>query len=103
MKPTEYIKNDLTDLADHARALIAATADNAEEHVKDARSRLIAALDVGKSITSRFYDQASARTRACDLAVHENPYIAVGLAIGIGAFMGYYIVRGCRTCRRGSE
>ena len=35
--PNQKIDHDLSHLADHARALIAATADIAEEHVKKAR------------------------------------------------------------------
>ena len=99
MKPIENIQTNITDFADHARALIAATADNTEDHVREARDRLVAALDIGKSMTSRFYDQASARKRACDLAVHESPYLAIGLAVGVVAIMGYFAFRECRSCR----
>lgn len=97
--PIQKIDNDMSHLADHARTLIAATADVAEEHVKEARDRLAAALDSGKSLTTRFRDQATARTRACDLAVHRNPYQAIGIAIGLGALLGYLAVRECANGR----
>ena len=99
MKPIENIRSDISDLAEHARALIAATADNTEDRVEEARERLVTALDIGKSITSRFYEKASSRTRACDLAVHESPYQAIGVAVGVGALMGYFAFRECRSCR----
>ncbi|MBC7980164.1 MAG: DUF883 family protein, partial [Armatimonadetes bacterium] len=70
-------------------------ADVAEEHVKEARNRLAAALDSGKSLTTRFRDQATAGTRACDLAVHQRPYQAIGVAVGLGALLGYLAVREC--------
>ncbi|MBC7979177.1 MAG: DUF883 domain-containing protein [Armatimonadetes bacterium] len=95
----QKIDNDMSHLADHARALIAATADAAEEHVKEARDRLAAALDSGKNLTTRFRDHATARTRACDLAVHRNPYQAIGIAIGLGALLGYLAVRECSNGR----
>ncbi|MEO8615596.1 MAG: DUF883 family protein [Luteolibacter sp.] len=97
--PIQKINHDMSHLADHARALIAATADVAEEHVKEARDRLAAALDSGKSLTTRFRDQATARTRACDVAVHQNPYQAIGVAIGLGALLGFLAVRECANGR----
>lgn len=97
---TRNIENDLSQLAEHARTLLAATTDTAEDQVKEARNRLLAALDSGKSFTTRFCDGAAERTKACNLALHESPYVAVGLAIGIGAMLGYLAVRGCNNCRR---
>jgi ElaB/YqjD/DUF883 family membrane-anchored ribosome-binding protein len=98
--PIQKIENDMSHLADHARALLVATADVAEEHVKEARASLATALGGAKSLTSRFYDEASARTRACDLAVHQNPYVVIGVAIGLGALLGYLAVRECATSQR---
>ena len=98
--PIQKIDTDLSHLAEHARALIAATAGATEEHVKEARVLLAAALDSGKSMASRFRDQATAQTRACDLAVHQNPYQAIGIAIGLGALLGYLAVRECANGRR---
>jgi ElaB/YqjD/DUF883 family membrane-anchored ribosome-binding protein len=98
--PIQKIENDMSQLADHARSLIAATANATEEHVKEARAVLVAALDSGKSLTTRLQNRASAGTRACDLAVHENPYQAIGIAIGLGALLGYLAVRECATSRR---
>ncbi|MDA7865230.1 hypothetical protein N9C66_04820 [Akkermansiaceae bacterium] len=93
--PIQKIENDLSHLAVHARALLAATADAAEDHVKEARSSLAEVLDSGKSLANRFHDQATARTRACDLAIHENPYLVIGAAMGLGALLGYLATREC--------
>ncbi len=90
----------MSQLADHARALLSATTDSAEDHIKEARVRLLSFLDSGKSMTNRFRDNAAERTRACDLALHENPYLAIGIAAGIGALFGYLAVRECRSGRR---
>ena len=98
--PIQKIDNDLSHLANHARALIAATADIAEEHVMEARERLAAALDSGKSLTARWQEQAMARTRACDVAVHQNPYQAIGVAVGLGALLCFLAVRECANGRR---
>ena len=93
--PPQKIENDMSHLADHVRALLEATADVAEDHVKEARANLVAALDSGKSLANRCRDQATARTRACDLAIHENPYQVIGVAIGLGALLGYFAARKC--------
>ena len=98
--PIQNIGNDMSHLADHARALIAATADAAEDHVKEARDSLSRALDSGKSLTTRWRDQATAQTRACARVVHENPYQAIGIAIGLGALLGYLAVRECACDKR---
>ncbi|MEO5715812.1 MAG: hypothetical protein ABIT37_20200 [Luteolibacter sp.] len=97
--PIEKIENDMNLLADHARALVTATANVAEEHVKEARDRLAAALDTGKNMKARFLDRATARTHACDLALHQNPYPVIGIAIGLGAMLGYLAVRECANSR----
>jgi ElaB/YqjD/DUF883 family membrane-anchored ribosome-binding protein len=98
--PIQKIENDMSHLADHARALLVATADSAEEHVREARASLATALGGAKSLTSRFYDQASDRARAYDLAVHQNPYLVIGIAACLGALLGYLAVRECATSRR---
>lgn len=98
--PIQKIENDLSQLAIHARALLTATADAAEDHVKEARASLAEVLDSGKSLANRVRDQATARTGACDLAIHENPYLVIGVATGLGALIGYLAVRECANGRR---
>ncbi len=89
--PMQTITSDLGALADDARALIAATADVAEEKVCEARKRLEAALDSGK----RFYDRVRDRAEdgaeaACD-TVRDHPYQAIGIGVGVGALVGYLL------------
>jgi ElaB/YqjD/DUF883 family membrane-anchored ribosome-binding protein len=93
--PIHKNDNDLNYLADHVRSLISATADVTEEHVKEARALLVTALDGAKSLTTRFRDQATAHTRACDLSVHQNPYQAIGVAMALGALLSYFAIREC--------
>ena len=57
-KPTEAITNDMSQLADDARALMAATADVAGEKVGEARQRLAAALESGKEMYGRVKEKA---------------------------------------------
>ena len=86
-------------LAEDARALMAATADVAGEKVADARKRLAAALDNAKDIAGRVRDKAVEGAQAADEAVREHPYLAIGIALGVGALIGFLVARRCsRNC-----
>ena len=94
-KHTQATSNDLGSLAEDARALMAATADVAGEKVGEARKRLAAALESAKEIAVRVRDKAVEGAKAADQAVREHPYQAVGVALGIGAIIGYLVARRC--------
>ena len=85
--------NDLGTLAEDARALMAATADVAGEKVGEARKRLAAALESGKEIYGRVREKAVEGAKAADEAVHEHPYQAIAIGIGVGALIGYLVAR----------
>ena len=100
-KQTQAISNDMGQLAEDARALMAATADVAGEKVGEARKRLAAALDRGKEIYGRVREKAVEGAKAADEAVHEHPYQAIAIALGVGAILGYIVARRCsRNCDR---
>jgi ElaB/YqjD/DUF883 family membrane-anchored ribosome-binding protein len=94
-KQTQATSNDMGTLADDARALMAATADVAGEKVGEARKRLAAALESAKEIAGNVRDKAVAGAKIADQTVRENPYQAVGIALGIGAILGYLVSRRC--------
>jgi ElaB/YqjD/DUF883 family membrane-anchored ribosome-binding protein len=98
-KQTQAISNDVGQLAEDARALMAATADVAGEKVGEARKRLAAALEHGKEIYGRVKEKAVEGAKATDQAVHEHPYQAIAIGVGVGAILGYLIARRC-TCNR---
>jgi ElaB/YqjD/DUF883 family membrane-anchored ribosome-binding protein len=92
-------ENDLGTLAEDARALMAATADVAGEKVGEARKRLSAALDSAKEMAGRVRDRAVAGAKAADEAVHEHPYQAIAIGVGVGAIIGFLVARRC-ACKR---
>ena len=57
--------------------------------------RLAAALDSAKDYAGRARDKAVAGAQAADEAVHEHPYQAIAIGVGIGALLGYFIARRC--------
>jgi ElaB/YqjD/DUF883 family membrane-anchored ribosome-binding protein len=94
-KQIQAISDDMGTLAEDARALMAATADVAGEKVSEARKRLASALDSGKKIIGRVKEKAVDGAKATDEAVHEHPYEAIGLALGVGALIGYLLAHRC--------
>jgi len=94
-KHTQAASNDMGTLAEDARALMAATADVAGEKVGESRKRLAAALESAKEIAGRVRDKAVAGAKATDEAVHEHPYKAMGIALGVGALIGFLVARRC--------
>ena len=98
-KETQVIGQDVGQLAEDARALMAATADVAGEKVGEARKRLAAALESAKHIAANVRDKAVAGAKVADQTVRENPYQAIAIGVGVGAIIGYLIARRC-ACKR---
>jgi ElaB/YqjD/DUF883 family membrane-anchored ribosome-binding protein len=94
-KHTQASSHEAGQLAEHAQALIAATADVASEKVSEARKRLAAALERAKEIAATVREKAIAGAKAADEAVHEHPYQAIAIGFGVGAIIGYLVARRC--------
>jgi ElaB/YqjD/DUF883 family membrane-anchored ribosome-binding protein len=92
-KHTQAVSQDMGTLAEDARALMAATVDVAGEKVSEARKRLAAALENGKETYGRVIDKAVGGAKVADQAVHEHPYESIGIALGVGALIGYLVAR----------
>ena len=80
-------------LMEDAQALLAATAHVAEEKVIEARKRLIAAIETGKETWNTVQEKAIAGAKATDQVIRDNPYKALGIALGVGAIIGYLLHR----------
>jgi ElaB/YqjD/DUF883 family membrane-anchored ribosome-binding protein len=98
-KHTHTTSHDMGSLAEDARALMSATADVAGEKVGEARKRLAAALESAKEMAANVRDKAVAGAKAADEAVHENPYKAIAIGVGVGAIIGYLLARRCSSNR----
>ena len=86
-------------LAEEARALIAATADVAGDKVVEARKRLAAALESGREMYGRVRDKAVEGAKVADQTVRENPYQSIAIGVGVGALVGYLLARRCSRDR----
>jgi ElaB/YqjD/DUF883 family membrane-anchored ribosome-binding protein len=94
-KQTSVSSNAMGTLAAEARALMAATSEVAGEKVGEARQRLAAALEHSKEIYGRVREKAVEGAKATDEAVHEHPYQAIGIAVGVGALIGFLVALRC--------
>ena len=96
---TKALGNEMEKLAEDARSLMAATADVAGDKVGEARQRLAAALERGKELYGKARDKAVEGAKAADAAVHEHPYKAIAIGVGVGALVGYLLARRCSSTR----
>jgi len=71
--------------------LIEDSADMANDNIKQLRERITVALDHGKEIYDDVHDDVARRTKAADHTVRENPYQVIGIALGIGAIVGFLV------------
>ena len=93
----EKLMEDLKAVAASAEALLAATASDASERVRDARKRASATLDKARARLDGFEqevkERATAAAREVDSYVHKNPWPAIATAAGIGALVGLLLAR----------
>lgn len=90
------VKDNLGQVAEDTKALLAATADATDETVVEARNRLSSALESAGETCARVKAKAVESAKAADKAIRENPYQAVGIAFGVGALLGFLLSRRSR-------
>jgi ElaB/YqjD/DUF883 family membrane-anchored ribosome-binding protein len=80
-------------LVDDTRALLAATAECAEDTVIAARERVSDALDKAKDTYVAVQKSAAQGVKAADKAIRAKPYQAVGIAFGVGVLLEFLVRR----------
>jgi ElaB/YqjD/DUF883 family membrane-anchored ribosome-binding protein len=80
-------------LVEDAQALLAATAHVAEEKVVEARKRLTAAIEKGRETLNNVQEKAIAGAKATDQVIRDHPYQSIGVALGVGALVGFLLSR----------
>ncbi|MBC8096455.1 MAG: DUF883 domain-containing protein [Akkermansiaceae bacterium] len=85
--------NDRGTIVGDGKALLDATAELAGQKAGEARKRLTAAMDSGKEIYGRVCEQTVAGAKVADQTIRNNPYQAIGIALSVGALLGYLISR----------
>ena len=76
-----------------AEALIKATAGELGEKTKEARARLMDALETAKVTCHKLEERAVASAKATDKIIREHPYQSIGIAFGLGLLIGVLVNR----------
>lgn len=80
-------------LIEDAQELLSATKQVGEEKVIEARKRLADALEKARQTWGMVQEKATAGAKAADQVVREHPYHTMGVALGVGAVIGYLLAR----------
>ena len=93
----QKLVSDYKVLVSDAEELIQATASQSTEKIAEARTRMQQALlDLKPRLANAeavLKDKARAAASAADDYVHDNPWVAMGAAAGIGIVIGLLIGR----------
>ena len=92
-KQKQTVSDYMGTLTEDAQALMEATSEMAGEKVGKARKRLGAAMERGKEVYGQVRYNALDGAKATDQAVRERPYHAIGIALGVGALIGFLAAR----------
>jgi ElaB/YqjD/DUF883 family membrane-anchored ribosome-binding protein len=93
----EKLMNDLKMTVDDAQGFVRSTTTQAGENLSGARSRMLTKLGHAKEDIVRLQESTTIKAkeigRNTNAYVHQNPWISVGIAAGIGAAVGMLLRR----------
>src|SRR4051794_32421341 len=89
----ETLMDDLRAVAASAEALLAVTASDASERVRDARRRASESLERARARLHEVEESVKVRAHEVDRYVHENPWPAIAGAAAVGALIGLLLGR----------
>ena len=93
----EKLAADLRAVIEDTEELLKATAGQAGEKIAAARTRAEETLRTAKARLGELgeagAEKARAAAKATDVYVHENPWQAIGIAAGLGVFVGWLMGR----------
>ncbi len=91
-KTTKAVRDDLNNLGQDARTLLADTVRMTGEKAAEIGKPLAAALQSAKETCGNLQEKAVQGAKGADEVVRENPYEAVGIAFGVGVLVGIVAV-----------
>lgn len=93
----ERVLADLRTLARDSEDLLKATAGDVSDKAKEARQRVLLALDKARATCDDMQEQTMARARAAakkaDTVIRDHPYESIGISFGVGLLIGVLVGR----------
>lgn len=89
----QRVLRDMKSLVRSSEHLLQATADDVNAKVRDARARVVAALDRSRVLCEHLQEETVAAARKADTTVRAHPYESMGVAFGVGLLIGVLISR----------
>ncbi len=89
----ERLVGDLKAVARDAEQLVKATAVQAGERMYDAKRRLGVVFDSARATYGKLQDKTASAAKATDRCVRGHPYQTIGVALGLGMLLGFFLRR----------
>src|SRR5688572_20846891 len=93
----ERVMADMRALARDAESLLKATAEDVSEKAKEARLRLMSAVEKAKAtyedMQAQGIESARAAAMKADQTIRSHPYESLGVAFVIGVLLGAFVRR----------
>lgn len=91
--PHDSTIDEIKALLAEAENVIASSSGGASEEIASIKERLRSALERSRATAHKAMQMAKDRAAKADEAVHSHPYIAIGVAAGVGLLVGALISR----------
>ena len=90
---TDKLVSDLKHVAHDTEELLKASAGEVSDKAREARARLVTAVERAKESCERLQEKAVAGAKATDKTIREHPYQSIGIAFGVGILIGVLVTR----------
>lgn len=85
--------DEIKALLAEAENVIASTGDRAGDEIASLKERLRSAIDRSRDTANKAVQMAKQGCSQADEAIHTHPYVAVGVAAGVGLLLGALLTR----------
>ncbi len=92
--PHDSTIDEIKALLAEAENVIAASGGAASEEIDSLKERLRSALDRSRDTAQKAMQMAKERAAQADEAIQTHPYVAIGIAAGVGLLVGALLSRG---------
>lgn len=89
----KLMEKEMHNIMEHAQALIDATSDEVDDHIKSARSALRERLESARKEYGEIEGKVLAKAQSADAFIHEKPYYAIGGSFIVGLLFGWALSR----------